>query len=222
MRVLLFGGTGMVGKGVLLECLDDPTVTSIHSIVRSPSGMEHPKLSEVVHGDFFDLSAIEEVLTGQDACFFCLGVSSAGMREEEYHRLTFDLLKVAADAVARLSPGSTFCFVSGTGTDSSEKGRVMWARVKGKAENYLLGLPFRTFLFRPGYIQPMRGIVSRTRSYRIFYAILSPLYPVIARLLPNHVTTTEKVGRAMIRVARTGSAKQILENADINLLASSS
>lgn len=219
MRVLLFGATGMVGKGVLLECLDDPRITSILALVRSPTGVSHPKLEEMVHRDFFDYSGIEEKLKGVDACFFCLGISSAGMKEAEYHRWTFELTAAAADVLARLNPGMTFCFVSGTGTDSSENGRIMWARVKGKAENHLLRLPFRTYLFRPGYIQPMRGIVSRTRIYRVFYAILAPLYPILSRLFPRYVTTTERIGRAMIRAALSDSEKQLLENADINRLA---
>jgi len=219
MRVLLFGATGMVGKGVLLECLDDPRVTSIVSLVRTPTGIDDSKLEEILHTDFFDYSGIEERLKGIDACFFCLGVSSTGMKEADYARWSYDLPVAAADTLARLNPGMTFCFVSGTGADSSEKGRVMWARIKGKTENYLRRLPFRTYLFRPGYIQPMRGITSRTRAYRVFYALFAPLYPVLSRLFPGYVTTTERVGRAMIQVAISGSEKQVLENADINTLA---
>jgi uncharacterized protein YbjT (DUF2867 family) len=219
VRVLLFGATGMVGKGVLLECLDDPKVTSILSLVRTPTGIVDPKLEEILHSDFFDYTGIEERLRGVDACFFCLGISSAGMKEAEYHRWTYELAAAAADTLARLNPGMTFCFVSGTGTDSSEKGRVMWARVKGKAENHLRRLPFRSYFFRPGIIQPMRGITSRTRSYRIFYTLLAPLFPLLTRLFPGYVTTTEKVGKAMIHVAISGSEKEILENSDINALA---
>jgi uncharacterized protein YbjT (DUF2867 family) len=209
----------MVGKGVLLECLDDLRITSILSLVRTPTGIVNPKLEELVHSDFFDYSGIAERLRGVDACFFCLGISSTGMKEAEYHRWTYELTAAAADVLASLNPGMTFCFVSGTGTDSSEKGRVMWARVKGKAENHLRRLPFRTYLFRPGIIRPMRGITSRTQSYRIFYALLAPLFPVLSRLFPRYVTTTERVGRAMIQAAISGAEKQVLENADINALA---
>lgn len=219
VRVLLFGATGMVGKGVLFECLDDPRISAVLSLVRSPTGIVHPKHEELVHTDFFDYSGIEERLRGVDACFFCLGISSSGMEEADYHRWTYELTAAAADLLARLNPGMTFCFVSGTGTDSSEKGRVMWARVKGKAENHLRRLPFRTFLFRPGIIRPMRGITSRTRSYRIFYALLAPVLPLLSRLLPNQITSTEKIGQAMIHAALSGAPKQILENADINALA---
>jgi uncharacterized protein YbjT (DUF2867 family) len=209
----------MVGKGVLLECLDDPRITSILSLVRTPTGIVHPKLEELLHANFFDYSTIEEKLRGVDACFFCLGISSAGMKEADYHRWTYELTAAAADVLARLNPGMTFCFVSGTGTDSSERGRVMWARVKGKAENHIRQLPFRTYLFRPGIIRPMRGITSRTRSYRIFYTLFAPLFPVLSRLFPNQITTTERVGRAMIRAALSGAPKQTLENSDINALA---
>jgi len=220
MKVIIFGATGMVGQGVLLECLDDPSITSVLAVGRRPRGRTHPKLREIVHRDFLDYSTIEGALRGYDACFFCLGVSAAGMSEQEYHRLTFAVTLRAAETLARLNPAMTFCYVSGAGTDSSERGRSMWARVKGKTENHLMRLPFKaTYMFRPGYIQPMRGVTSGTRLYRVVYAVLGPLYPVLKTLFPSAVTTTERVGRAMIAVARHGYARRLLENRDINALA---
>jgi uncharacterized protein YbjT (DUF2867 family) len=220
MKVILFGATGMVGQGVLRECLLDPEVLSVLAVGRAATGQKHEKLREIVHADLFDLAPIEGLLAGHDACFFCLGVSSAGMSEQDYTRVTHDLTVAVARTLATLNPGMTFVYVSGTGTDSSERGRSMWARVKGKTENALLTLPFKAaFMFRPGFIQPMHGIKSRTRLYRIFYAVLWPLYPVFRVLLPNLVTTTEKVGTAMIRVAKDSAPKTLLENRDINALA---
>jgi uncharacterized protein YbjT (DUF2867 family) len=220
MKVIIFGATGMVGQGVLLECLDDASVSSVLAVGRRACGHTHPKLREIVHRDFLDYSTIADALRGYDACFFCLGVSAAGMSEADYHRLTFEVTLRAAETLARLNPAMTFCYVSGAGTDSSERGRSMWARVKGKTENHLMRLPFKaTYMFRPGYIQPMRGVTSSTRLYRAVYAVLGPLYPVLKTLFPDSVTTTEQVGRAMIRVARNGYARQLLDNRDINALA---
>ena len=219
MKVLLFGATGMVGQGVLLECLVDPEVTAVLSIVRRPSGEAHEKLQEVVHDDFLDYSAIEGHLTGLAACFFCLGVSAAGTTEEDYTRVTFGYTLAAAETLVRLNPAMTFIYVSGQGTDSTERGRVMWARVKGRTENALLGLPFRAVcMFRPGLIQPLHGIVSRTRLYRLAYAALGPFLPLLRRLAPNALTTTEQLGRAMLEVARKGAPKGVLGTADINAL----
>ena len=210
----------MVGQGVLRECLADDDVTSVLVLGRSPCGVTHAKVREVLRQDFFDYSDITDVVTGFDACFFCLGVSSAGMREEEYSRLTFDLTLHAARALVERNPSMIFCYVSGAGTDSTERGRVMWARVKGRTENHLLQLPFEAvYLFRPGFIQPLDGIRSKTRLYRTFYTVAGPLYPVLERLFPSFVTDTARVGRAMIRVARNGYARQVLENRDINAVA---
>ena len=221
MKVIIFGATGMVGQGVLLECLDHPEVAAILAVGRSSSGIDHPKLEELLHQDFFAYSAIESDLAGYDACFFCLGVSAAGMSEEQYHRLTYELTLSAAETLVRLNPSMTFCYVSGAGTDSSESGRMMWARVKGKTENHLLKLPFKAaFMFRPGYIQPMKGIRSKTRLYQTFYTLGRPLYPALKTLFPSFVTTTEKVGLAMIKVALYGYPRPLLENRDINALAS--
>lgn len=220
MRAILFGATGMIGQGVLRECLADPEVREILSVVRRPSGVADPKLRELVHDDFFDYAAIEDRLTGYDACFFCLGVSSAGMKEPEYRRMTYDLTMAAAETLARLNPSMTFCYVSGAGTDATEKGRSMWARVKGKTENDLAKLPFAaTYMMRPGYVQPGPGVRSKTALYRTFYTLLGPLYPLWRALLPGVVTTTANVGRAMIRVAEGGYERRVLEVRDINALA---
>src|SRR5580704_8330447 len=217
MKVLLFGATGMVGQGVLRECLLDPDVESVVSIGRGATGRQHPKLRELLHNNFLDFSAIENQLSGFDACFFCLGVSSAGMSEEQYTRVTYGFTIAAARALAKLNPLMTFIYVSGMGTDSSEQGRSMWARVKGKTENELLRLPFRAaYMFRPGAIVALHGIQSRTKLYRVFYKVLGPLPPLLYKLFPKYVTTTEQIGRAMLKVAKNGWPKRVLETADIN------
>ncbi len=217
MKVILFGVTGMVGQGVLRECLLDPEVETVLAIGRSRSGQQNAKLQEIVHKDLLDYSSLEGQLTGYDACFFCLGVSAVGMTEEEYTRVTYGYTMAAAGILAKLNPQMTFLYVSGAGTDSSEKGRSMWARVKGKTENDLLRLPFKAaYMVRPGYIQPMHGIRSKTGWYQTMYTVMAPLYPLWNVVLPNYVTTTEKLGRAMIAVAKNGAAKRILENKDIN------
>ena len=217
MKVILFGATGMVGQGALRECLLDPEVDAVLVVTRSAIPQQHQKLRQIVHSDFTNFTAIERDLAGYDACFFCLGISSTGMSEQDYHRITYDITLAAAQTLARINPDMTFIFVSGAGTDSTERGRSMWARVKGKTENALLRLPFKaSYMFRPGYIQPLHGIQSKTKLYRIFYAISVPLFPVLKRLFPKMVTTTEQIGRAMIHVARNGFAKTILENDDIN------
>jgi uncharacterized protein YbjT (DUF2867 family) len=219
MKVILFGATGMVGQGVLRECLLDPDVQQILSIVRTSSGRQHPKLRELVHTNFFDYSAIESQLTGFDACFFSLGVSSAGMDEAKYRHLTYDLTLAAATTLAKLNPNMTFLYVSGAGTDSTERGRSMWARVKGKTENDLLKLPFRAaYMFRPGAIQPMHGIRSKTKLYQTFYTVLNPILPLLKSVFPQYITTTEQLGRAMLRAAKQGFPKPILETKDINSL----
>jgi uncharacterized protein YbjT (DUF2867 family) len=216
MTVILFGATGMVGQGILRECLLDPDVEQILSIVRAPSGRHHAKLHELIHTNFFDYSAIEPQLTGFDACFFSLGVSSAGMDKAKYTHLTYDLTLAAATTLAKLNPRMTFIYVSGAGTDSTERGRSMWARVKGKTENDLLKLPFRAaYMFRPGFIQPLHGIRSKTRLYQTIYTILNPILPLLKSTLPQFVTTTEQIGRAMLQVAKHGFPRPILESKDI-------
>lgn len=220
MKVVIFGASGMVGAGVLHECLDDERVGSVLVIGRSPCGVTHERLREILREDFFDYSDIQAELAGHDACFFCLGVSAAGRTEDDYHRLTFDLTVAAAEALRAASPDVTFCYVSGQGTDSSEKGRFMWARIKGKTENHLLAMPFKqSFMFRPGFIQPLKGVRSKTKLYQALYTVSGPAFPLLRRLVPNAVTTTENVGRAMIEVVLHGSSKRVLETRDINRLA---
>ncbi|HXA76541.1 MAG TPA: hypothetical protein VNV41_05360 [Candidatus Acidoferrales bacterium] len=217
MNVILFGATGMVGQGVLRECLLDPEVERVLAIGRSGTGQQHEKLHEVTNNDVSVLSATEDELANYDACFFCLGASAVGMNEQAYRQLTYDLTMSVAATLANVNPAMTFIYVSGAGTDSTERGRVMWARVKGKTENALLQMRFKaTYIFRPAYIQPIHGIRGKTRWYRAFYALMSPLYPVWKRLFPKYVTTTQCVGRAMLGVAKRGSPKNVLENQDIN------
>jgi len=217
MKVILFGATGMVGQGVLRECLLDASVACVLAIGRSPTGQRHAKLREIVHDNFLDYSAIESELAGYDACFFCLGVSSVGMNEERYRHLTYDITLAAARTLARLNPQMVFVYVTGRGTDSSEKGSLMWARVKGKTENDLLKLPFKAaYMFRPGGIQPLHGIRSKTAWVQAIYVVAAPLLSLLNRVAPKYMTTTEQVGRAMIRVARDGFARPVLESEDIN------
>lgn len=207
----------MVGQGVLRECLLDPDVSDVLAVGRSPLSQQHEKLREILHDDLTNLDAIQEQLQGYDACFFCLGVSSAGMKEVDYRHVTYDLTMAAARTLARLNPGMTFIYVSGAGTDSSGRGRSMWARVKGATENALFQLPFKAaYMFRPGLIQPLHGIRSKTRIYRVFYVVLGPFIPWLMAVFPKYVTTTEQIGRAMIIVARQGSPKRVLESQDIN------
>jgi uncharacterized protein YbjT (DUF2867 family) len=216
MNVLLFGASGMVGQGVLRECLLDPDVERVQSVGRSPTGTHHQKLRETVHRDLWHYSEIEPDLSGLDACFFCLGVSSAGMKAEEYEHITYGITLAAAETLCRLNPQMKFIYVSGAGTDSTEHGRSMWARVKGRTENALLRLPFAAaYMFRPGIIQPVQGVRSKTPAYRVFYTITKPLLPLLRFMFPNHVLTTAEIGQAMLTVARSGYRKQILESRDI-------
>jgi uncharacterized protein YbjT (DUF2867 family) len=209
----------MVGAGALLECLADPRVESVLSISRSPTGRTNPKLREVIRADFFSYDDLRGDFAAADACFFCLGVSSVGTSEAAYTRLTYDLTLAAARAMVAVNPRLTFCYVSGVGTDSSEQGRTMWARVKGRTENALLALPFKAaFMFRPGFIQPVKGVRSKTGWYQAMYTIVAPLYPVVHRLLPQFSTTTASLGRALIQVAAVGYSKPILYSRDIDEL----
>jgi uncharacterized protein YbjT (DUF2867 family) len=216
MNVILFGATGMVGQGILRESLLDPEVRKILSVVRNPTGQRDEKLRELVHNNFWEFSDVEAELSGFDACFFCLGITSAGMKEDDYRRVTYDITMAAAKTLVKMNPNMTFVFVSGAGTDSTGQGRVMWARVKGKTENALLRLPFKAaYMFRPGIIQPLHGVTSKTKSYRILYTLMTPILSVLT-LFPKVATTTEKLGRAMLAVAKNGYPKQILESSDIN------
>ena len=206
----------MVGKGVLLECLEDDNISEVLLVNRQPIDMQHPKLKELIHKDFYDLGPIKERLQGYDACFFCLGVSVIGMTEEQYSRVTHDLTIHFAETV--INPGMTFIYVSGTGTDSTEQGRSMWARVKGRTENALLKMPFKAaYMFRPGLILPMKGIKSKTGWYNAAYVVLRPFFPLMRK--SASVTDTIRVGKAMINVALHGSDKKHLENRDINVVA---
>jgi len=217
MKVILFGATGMVGQGVLFECLRAPDVEAVLTVGRTATELVHAKLREIVHTDLTSYAAIEHELAGHDACFFCLGVSAAGMSEQDYTRITYDVTLAAAQVLARLNPSMTFIYVSGDGTDSTETKRSMWARVKGRTENALLKLPLRAVMFRPGLIRPLHGIRSKTRLYRITYTALWPLFPLLGAL--GLLTTTANVGKAMLRVARDGAPRPILGNRDINELA---
>ncbi|OOG37050.1 NAD(P)H-binding protein [Rhodanobacter sp. C05] len=219
MNVLLFGATGMVGQGALRESLLADDVALVQTIGRTATGQQHPKLRELVHADLFDYSAIEADLVNFDACFFCIGVSSSGMAEAQYTRLTYELTMAAAQTLARLNPQMTFVYVSGAGADGSEAGKVMWARVRGRLENALQRLPFEAvYVLRPGIIQPLHGIRSKTDSYRWFYLLARPLLPLLRVLMPNRVLSTQIVGRAMLAVARRGAPKTVLETVDIGAL----
>jgi uncharacterized protein YbjT (DUF2867 family) len=219
VKVVLFGATGMVGQGVLRECLLDADVETVLAVGRSKTGQQDGKLREIVRADLADLSAVQGQLSGYDACFFCLGVSSVGMDEQTYYRLTYELTTSIAGILAKLNPEMTFVYVTGAGTDSTERGRTMWARVKGKTENALLQMPFKAaYMFRPGYIQPLHGIRPKIKWIGALYAVIGPLYPLWKLLFPKYVTTTECIGRAMLKVARQGAPKHVLEVSDINSL----
>ena len=219
MNVIILGATGMVGQGVLRECLLDTRVTRAVTLGRTPTRQAHSKLTEIVHGDLLDLSAVEDKLTGLDACFYCLGASAAGLSEAEYARINYEMTLAVAQTLVRLNPGMTFVYVSGTGTDSSERGRVMWARVKGRTENALLRLPFKAaYMLRPGLIVPMHGVRSKTRLYRAFYTLTMPLLPALKAMFPRAIITTEQLGRLMLRLARSGYSKRVLETADLAAL----
>jgi uncharacterized protein YbjT (DUF2867 family) len=222
MKILLFGATGMVGQGVLRECLLAGDVEAVVAAGRTATGVTAGKLRDLVVPDLFDIPAYESRLSAFDACFFCLGVSAAGMTEEAYTRLTYTLTTTVAETLARLNPGMTFVYVSGSGTDSSEQGRSMWARVKGRTENALLRMPFRgAYMFRPGLIVPMDGIQSKTRSYRIFYKVLRPVLPLLRRAFAKSILTTREIGEAMLTVARVGAPKHVLETGDLRELLNS-
>ncbi|MBO6515655.1 MAG: epimerase [Bacteroidia bacterium] len=220
MKVIITGATGMVGKGVLLECLDHPEVSQVLVIGRNSVGMEHDKLNEVIHSDFSDFTPIREQLIGYDACYCCMGVSAAGMSEEQYTKLTYTYTMELAKLLASIDTNMTLTYVSGEGTDSSEKGRSMWARVKGKTENDLMKLGFKqSFMFRPGAIIPLRGIKSRTRLYQFIYDYFMWLVKLGKRLAPNSVVNTTEIGLAMINATRSGYEKQVVRPADILTLA---
>jgi uncharacterized protein YbjT (DUF2867 family) len=216
MKVILFGATGMIGQGVLRECLLDPGVESVLSIGRSPAGVTHQKLRDIVHKDLWHYEAIERQMKEFDACFFCLGVASSGMSEHHYERITYGIPVAAGETLAKLNSQMTFVLVSGASADSTENGRVMWARIKGKAENAVLRMRFKAaYVFRPGFIEPVHGAVSRIPAYRIFYRVMKPVMPVLRWMFPSYVLTTELIGLAMLKVVREGASKRVLESKDI-------
>ncbi|MFC5862975.1 NAD-dependent epimerase/dehydratase family protein [Acidicapsa dinghuensis] len=219
MRVIIFGATGMVGQAALRESLLAPDVEEVVTVSRSATLSNHPKHCALVATDLFDLSSLEGKLGGLDACFFCIGVTSAGMSEADYTQITHDLTLRVAHVLVRLNPAMTFVYVSGAGTDSSEHGRSMWARVKGRTENELLRMPFQAaYMFRPGFIVPLDGITSKTRSYRVFYAMLKPLMPILRWLFPGSVLTTREIGGAMLIAARQANEKRVMETGDMRIM----
>jgi uncharacterized protein YbjT (DUF2867 family) len=216
IRAVITGATGMVGEGVLHEALKHPYIESVLIINRRASGLTHPKLKEIVHGDFHNLSSIESQLKGYNACFFCLGVSSVGLKEPEYRKMTYDLTMHVAGTLARLNPDMTFIYVSGAGTDSTEKGRSMWARVKGKTENDLLKLPFKkAYMFRPGFIEPTKGLKNTLKLYNY----IGWLIPVVKLVSPKFISTLRDIGVAMINAVAKGYPKSVIEVPDIKMLA---
>ena len=220
MRIVIFGATGMVGQGALRACLDDPGVSHVLAVGRTATGQSHTKLQDLVHPDIADCTPIADALAGHDACLFCLGVASAGMDEASYTRLTHDLTLAVAGVLVRNTPAMRFLYVSGAGADSTGQGRIMWARVRGRTENALLALPFRSVtIFRPGIIQPLHGIRSRTALYRAIYTLLGPVLTLLRHAMPAWVLTTDSLGRAMVAVARNGAAKPILASPDIAAIA---
>ena len=219
MNVLIFGATGMIGQGVLRECLLDPQVQLVQTIGRTATGQQNPKLREIARQDLSNYAPLEEKLAGFNACFFCLGIASSGMSENDYAHITYDITIAAAEALVRLNPKMTFIYVSGAGTDTSEKGRMMWARVKGKTENALLRMPFAAYMFRPGFIEPAHGERSRTKLYSVLYNLAKPLLPAIRRAFPNQILTTEQIARAMLNLTRRPYPKHILEVLDMRAAA---
>jgi hypothetical protein len=216
IRAIITGASGMVGEGVMHECLLDPQVEAVLVIGRKPCGTVHPKLIEIIHQDFFDMTPIEDQLAGYNACYFCLGVSSVGMKEPEYYKLTYTLTLNVAQSLSKLNPDMTFCYVSGGGTDGTEQGRSMWARVKGKTENDLMKLPFKqVFAFRPGYMHPTPGLKNTNK----YYKYMTWMYPFLRWVYPAGVSTLAELGRAMINVTHLGYDKRIIEVKDIVKLA---
>jgi len=219
MNVILFGASGMIGQGVLRECLLDPDIEAVLSVGRTPLVQKHTKLKELIVPDQTNLSVYKRELAGYHACFYSVGASAAGLKEDAYRKINYDLPLVAATVLSKLSPQMTFIYVSGRGTDSSEKGRVMWARVKGSTENVLLRLPFKAaYMFRLGAVLPMHGIKSKTSLYNFFYILGAPLMFLLRKFSPKNVQTTEEVGKAMVLVAQSGAPKPILESSDIHEL----
>jgi len=218
-NIVIFGSTGMLGQALVIESLEDNRIGSILLINRKPSGVTNPKIKEIIHSDFYDFSAISHEFIGIDACFFCLGTSAVGKNEAKYHRITYDLTLEVATRLKGVAPEASFIYISGAGTDSSAKGRVMWARVKGKTENMLIDTFNQAYMFRPGYIQPAKGVVSSTNWYRWIYKCIGFLYPVIRRVFKNSVMTSEQLSHAMLNAAFKGYHRKIIEVRDVLNLA---
>lgn len=220
INAIITGATGMVGKGVLIECLENKNVEKVLVLVREETGLKHPKLKEIIHKDFTDFSSVIPQLVGYNACYFCLGISSAGISNEKYKEITYDLTMHLAEILLPLNPDITFCYVSGAGTSTKEDSSMNWANVKGKTENDLLKMSFENaFMFRPGFIQPEKGASSKVTLYKMIYNILSPIFPILDKIFPQNITTTSRVGKAMIAVVQKGYSNTYLENRDINILA---
>jgi uncharacterized protein YbjT (DUF2867 family) len=219
LNVIITGATGMVGEGVLHECLQHSGVENVLVITRRSTGYSHPKLKEIIHRDFSNMTDLKDQLKGYNACYFCLGVTSMGKKETEYRKLTYTLTLNFATILADLNHNMTFCYISGAGTDSTEKGRIMWARVKGKTENDLMKLPFKAvFNFRPAFIKPFLPLKPDQTFYKT-YRYTSWLFPVIQVLAPNYIIKLEDLALAMIHSSLSGYSKNILEVRDIKLLA---
>ncbi len=219
MRVIIFGGTGMVGQAVVRECLLDPRVSAVLLVGRSAVETTDPKVAQVLHEDFLDFSPIAGELAGYDSCFFCLGVSATGMSEPAYRRVTYFITIAAARELAAQNPDMRFLYISGAGTDSTEHGRLMWARVKGETENAVLALPFDGYALRPGYIQPMHGVRSKNTLYRNLYRVTGGLYPVLRKVAPRHVIGSDQLAEAMLNIAADGSPLRIIESSELVKLA---
>ena len=219
LKVIIFGASGMVGRGVLLECMEHDQVEKVTMVNRYSIGVEHEKLTEVIHTDFLNYDAIKDQLKGFDACFWTLGISAVGLSEEKYTEISYEYTHEAAKVLKELNPAMSFTYVSGVGTDSTENGRLMWARVKGRTENKLISMFDKAYMYRPGYIQPLKGVKSKTALYNAMYVVFSWLYPVFKAIGPNSVTTTVQIGKAMIESAQNGYDKTIIDPVDINLLA---
>jgi nucleoside-diphosphate-sugar epimerase len=215
IKVIITGATGMVGEGVLLECLDNPAVAEVLVINRKPGGRTNPKLREIIHNDFYNLLPIKDQLKGYDACFFCLGISSVGISKEDYKRTTYDLTMHVGKILLEVNPDLVFCYITGAGTDSSEKGKIAWARVKGATENALLGLFKRSYMFRPGFMKVIPG----QKNVKSFYKFFSWMYPIGRKYFPGGFCTIQEVGQAMINAATKGYPKKVLEVKDIVALA---
>lgn len=222
VKVIVFGATGMIGQAVLNAALAEPAVEAILVVTRTPLERRDPRIKEVWHSDFHDFTGIRDDLVGYDACLFCLGVTSVGKKEPDYRAVTYDITMAAANLLAEVNPGMAFLYVSGVGTDSTEKGRRMWARVKGETENALLSSSLDAYAIRPAFVRPTRGVRSKTPLYAALYAVTGWLYPLMRRLAPDEVLTAEELGRAMLKIAAERSEQKVFEPKDMRALITAS